>query len=136
MDEGFDFHWYAGKSPYFVTPEGKKLYCKLRSCNWRERLSKPSSSNRSQTPEQQRAKMMKLNRVRSLTRESSQRSARTRRWVSTQAQLPSKARVGFAPKVSSDAGRPSSQSLPRTGFKVSQAPHQDDLGLRKEVDRG
>ena len=30
MDEGFDFHWYAGKSPYFVTPEGKKLYCKLR----------------------------------------------------------------------------------------------------------
>ena len=30
MDEGFDFHWYAGKAPYFVTPEGKKLYCKLR----------------------------------------------------------------------------------------------------------
>ena len=30
MDDGFDFHWYAGKSPYFVTPEGKKLYCKLR----------------------------------------------------------------------------------------------------------
>ena len=30
MDEGFDFHWYAGKAPYFVAPEGKKLYCKLR----------------------------------------------------------------------------------------------------------
>ena len=30
MDEGFDFHWYAGKAPYFVTPDGKKLYCKLR----------------------------------------------------------------------------------------------------------
>ena len=30
MDEGFDFHWYAGKAPYFVTPEGRKLYCKLR----------------------------------------------------------------------------------------------------------
>ena len=30
MDEGFDFHWYAGKNPYFVTPEGQKLYCKLR----------------------------------------------------------------------------------------------------------
>ena len=30
MDEGFDFHWYSGKGPYFVTPGGKKLYCKLR----------------------------------------------------------------------------------------------------------
>ena len=30
MDEGFDFHWYSGKNPYFVTPEGQKLYCKLR----------------------------------------------------------------------------------------------------------
>ena len=30
MDEGFDFHWYAGKAPYFVAPDGKELYCKLR----------------------------------------------------------------------------------------------------------
>ena len=30
MDEGFDFHWYSGKVPYFVTPGGKELYCKLR----------------------------------------------------------------------------------------------------------
>ena len=30
MDEGFDFHWYAGKPPYFVTPDGKKLRCKMK----------------------------------------------------------------------------------------------------------
>ena len=30
MDEGFDFHWYAGKPPYFITPDGKKLRCKMK----------------------------------------------------------------------------------------------------------
>ena len=30
MDEGYDFHWYAGKPPYFVTPDGKKLKCKMK----------------------------------------------------------------------------------------------------------
>ena len=30
MDEGFDFHWYAGKPPYFITPDGKKLKCKMK----------------------------------------------------------------------------------------------------------
>ena len=30
MNEGFDFHWYSVKAPCFVTPERKKLYCKLR----------------------------------------------------------------------------------------------------------
>ena len=30
MDEGFDFHWYAGKPLYFVTPDGKRLRCKMK----------------------------------------------------------------------------------------------------------
>ena len=30
MDDGFDFHWYAGKPPYFVISDGKKLRCKMK----------------------------------------------------------------------------------------------------------
>ena len=30
MDEGYDFHWHAGKVPFFVTPDGRKLKCKLK----------------------------------------------------------------------------------------------------------
>ena len=28
-DEGYGFHWYPGHAPYFVTPEGRKLRCKM-----------------------------------------------------------------------------------------------------------
>ena len=30
MDEGYGFHWYPGQAPYFVTPEGRKLRCKMK----------------------------------------------------------------------------------------------------------
>ena len=50
MDDGFDFHWYAGKSPYFVTPDGKKLYRNLRGrvpVIGENALAASESSNRS-----------------------------------------------------------------------------------------
>ena len=30
MDEGYGFHWCPGQAPYFVTPEGRKLRCKMK----------------------------------------------------------------------------------------------------------
>ena len=30
MEEGFDFHWHAGKAPYFITPDGRKLRCRVK----------------------------------------------------------------------------------------------------------
>ena len=30
MDEGYGFHWYPGQAPYFVTPAGRKLRCKMK----------------------------------------------------------------------------------------------------------
>ena len=30
MDEGYGFHWYPEQAPYFVTPEGRKLRCKMK----------------------------------------------------------------------------------------------------------
>ena len=30
MEEGFDFHWPAGQVPYFITPEGRKLRCRMK----------------------------------------------------------------------------------------------------------
>ena len=30
MDEGFDFHWPRGQAPYFITPNGQKLRCRMR----------------------------------------------------------------------------------------------------------
>ena len=30
VDEGFEFHWYPGKPPYFIAPDGRKHRCKMR----------------------------------------------------------------------------------------------------------
>ena len=30
MDEDYEFHWPRRKAPYFITPEGKKIQCKLK----------------------------------------------------------------------------------------------------------
>ena len=30
MEDGFEFHWYPKKAPYFISPEGKKLRCRVR----------------------------------------------------------------------------------------------------------
>ena len=30
MDEGFDFHWPRGQAPYFITPNGRNLRCRMR----------------------------------------------------------------------------------------------------------
>ena len=30
MEEGFDFHWHAGSAPYFITPDGRKLRCRMK----------------------------------------------------------------------------------------------------------
>ena len=30
LDEDYDFHWPRGQAPYFITPEGKRIQCKLK----------------------------------------------------------------------------------------------------------
>ena len=35
MDEDYDFHWYAGKPPYFITPEAKMQNEGSRPGDWR-----------------------------------------------------------------------------------------------------
>ena len=30
VDEDYDFHWPRGQAPYFITPEGKRIQCKLK----------------------------------------------------------------------------------------------------------
>ena len=30
LDEDYEFHWPRRKAPYFITPEGKKIQCKLK----------------------------------------------------------------------------------------------------------
>ena len=51
---GYDFHWPAGKVPYFVAPDGKIITCKMKGkvpvISSEESVASPASIDTSQKP--------------------------------------------------------------------------------------